>query len=117
MSTATGDFEHLIIKSGSGEDAVYRIECLLKGQVHGFEECREPHDGAPGDGDNVHEFHGVTHTYHPGCGWTVPYRGCPVVAADWEPPAELHDLPAGRYPVEDDWDEYAVTLELVGGAL
>lgn len=121
---------HIIIKSPDSVDAGYfryQVECPGRPECDGWQECREPHlsDGwdandeygnpndcpedAPWFDEEVFDFHGVAHTWQGGFGWTVPFEGC-VVRANLNACVDiaedlLWDLPAGRYPVEDHWDE------------
>lgn len=112
------------------DDRTWSIECPPGNGCSGWMECGEKHeveghgsaeDGpddceetAPWEGCDEFEFHGVMHEWKGGHGWTVPWPGCVVAGSDWsEPPAEMDDLPTGRYPIEDDWDDTSVALDFV----
>lgn len=104
------------------------VTCLNPLRCDGWWECLEDHeqdgisaaDGpwesdedAPWLEEEEWDFHGVTHTWRYGHGWTVPYPGCVVAVNDdvrdqgwWI--AEEHG--AGVYAVEDDWDDEFVAL-------
>lgn len=75
---------------------------------HGPFDCS---DDLPWYDEEEYEFHGETHTWRSGYGWTVPYRGCVVMYGNWEPPDDVFNIEPGRYDVEDDWDETEVYLE------
>jgi hypothetical protein len=122
---------HILVKEIDPEDPEgfrYRIECQVPDSCDGWIECDKPSefgcryadspydcpDDAPWSGLNEFEFHGVPHTWRDGYGWTVPFEGCIVAWADWEPPDEVETLPPGRYQVEDDWDDTSLYLNYVG---
>lgn len=66
------------------------------------------------DTDDEQEFHGETHTYRWGSGWTVPYVGCVASECCGGPPDQIDTLPIGEYAVEPDWwDDSACVLDLV----
>lgn len=115
----------------------WRLECPDGNGCSGFVECDEPHgadgmdavDGpwdavedAPWDGCDEYDFHGQTHTWYDGHGWTVPYPGCVVQGAGCDAPDALGEpdpaggrrLPLGRWAVEDEWDDTECILLLVG---
>lgn len=127
--------KHVLVKEIDPEDHEefrYRIECQVPDSCDGWWECDKPHevDGRRADGaqdgpfdceadvpwsdKEEFEFHGVTHTWRYGHGWTVPFEGCIVAWADSEPPEEVEALPPGRYEVEDEWDDTSLYLNYVG---
>jgi hypothetical protein len=124
---------HILIKEIDPDDPDgfrYRIECRAPKSCDGWIECdlvhavgglsaddEGPFDCHPDDpwfGREEFEFHGVIHTWQGEHGWTAPFEGCVVAWADWVPPEEMETLPAGRYEVEDDWDDTSVHLDYVG---
>ena len=107
----------------------YLIECPEGNRCEGWAEYREAHevDGvSANDGpddcepealwaaEEEFDFHGATHTWKYGWGWTVAYPGCVVQGSDFDPPDELYALPVGRYVVEDDWDDRCCYLQYIG---
>lgn len=125
---------HVLVKTLAEGVLSYRLECPGKPHCDGYTECREKHeiDGTDAsDGpfecppdqpwyeQEEFEFHGVLHTWHDWCSWTVPFKGCVVAAAsnigtDWGIPDEIREQPPGRYLIRDEWDEDMVRLEFVG---
>lgn len=113
------------------DERQWRIECPPDNGCSGWMECDKPHevegfgsaeDGpddseetAPWEGREEFEFHGVMHEWNRcGHGWTVPWPGCVVAGNEWaSPPDGMDDLPSGRYPIEDDWDDTSVSLDLI----
>ena len=116
------------------------ITCLAPAKCGGWWECGETHGvngTSAGDGpygadcpgcivplgaDEAHlpwcdedefEFHGVLHTWRYGYGWTVPYDGCVVQAADDVCDA-VYDIGQehgeGTYFVDDEWDDTSCSL-------
>lgn len=66
----------------------------------------------PGEGDRTappwfdleeFDFHGVTHTWRHGWGWTVPYPGCIVAGVDAELPDKIDQTPIGVWEISEDW--------------
>lgn len=113
------------------DERQWSIECPHDNGCSGWLECKEPHEveghGSAAEGPEdatadkpwadaeEFEFHGVMHTWKPyEHGWTVPYPGCVVAGSDWaSPPDGWDELPYGRYPIEDDWDDTTVVLDFV----
>lgn len=113
------------------DDRTWSIECPPDNGCSGWMECDQVHEveghgnaeDGPDDSEESapwaemdrFEFHGVMHEWNTwGHGWTVPWPGCVVAGSDWtEPPEGMDDLPAGRYPIEDDWDDTSVALDFV----
>lgn len=107
------------------DDRDYDVACTDRQRCKGWLECLEPHDvdgraaGSPYIGDvadpwwgaDEFEFHGVTHTWREGYGWTVPHPGCPAEENGAEPPYGAHLLPIGRYEVDDQWDDTSCYLK------
>lgn len=96
------------------------IECDKEHAVDGYD---GPNDG-PWDYDTdspppwaeleEFEFHGELHEWKWGYGWTTPYPGCVLQGnVDWDVPDELYPLRAGRWIVDDDWDDTDVSLSVV----
>lgn len=136
---------HLLHIEGDGDDRVYRLECPNDNGCSGWVECREPHevngvsanmgpyDDCPGThpddreipvsehhpwcDEEEFEFHGVVHVWRSGHDWTVPYDGCIVMFADWEPPDDAPLASPGTYRVDSDWDDVDVYLQFVETAL
>lgn len=105
----------------------HSVECLNVDKCGGWIECDQPHevdgrsaedgpddsdDGAPWKGYSDFVFHGVSHEWQDGYGWTVPYQGCVVAAADhYDAAADIAlDHGCGRHEVEDEWDDTDCTL-------
>lgn len=117
----------------TADDPDYRwdVECLAPEKCDGWQECLEPHevDGksaasgpydcdedAPWCDEDEYEFHGVLHTWRWGNGWTVPFEGC-VVSANDSTCDSVYDIArehgAGRYQVDDDWDDETCYLTVI----
>lgn len=106
------------------DDRDYDVYCTDHKRCGGWMECFEPHevDGKPASdpnncpeddpvyGADEFEFHGVTHNWVYGHGWTVPYPGCPAEDNGAEPPYGAWKLPIGTYEVDDDWDDTSCYL-------
>lgn len=123
------------------DDRQWTIECPPGNGCNGWMECDKAHevegygsaDGGPEQCDpnectypeqgecttpwadaEEFEFHGVMHEWKGGHGWTVPYVGCIVAGSDVaSPPDGMDELPYGRYPIEDDWDDTEVALDFI----
>lgn len=118
----------------------YAVTCLAPDQCSGWQECREAHvvDGmsaANGPHDcpaedaaaclqpwcdrDEFEFHGVSHQWRWGYGWTVPFRGCVVAeevhcGSGCDSAFDIaHEHGEGEHLVDDDWDDTTVTLYFV----
>ena len=113
-------------EEGDLVDYEYTIECPTV--TCGWIECREEHPCedhpaweecsdcevcCPIFGDEC-QFHGRDHEFTT-FGWSVEYNGCGVRSDGCDDVADIISiLPgAGRYYIEDDWDEYC-TLSLIG---
>jgi hypothetical protein len=101
------------------------VECPVG--CNGWQECTEDVHKVPGyDGVNdgpyesdedapwcdeeEYEFHGVLHTWNGnGYGWTIPFNGCVVSANDYSDPYDIPER-AGKWLVDDDWDDSTVSL-------
>ena len=95
-------------------DYEWNLECP---GCNGWQECPEDHPISEEEElDDVHEFHGVLHTYRHSHGWTVAYPGC--VALDQDNLGDfvretLLTYGPGTYLVNDDWDDTECYFELV----
>lgn len=115
----------------------WHLDCPDSNSCSGWTECDESHEvegvsagdgpwdapeGAPWDGEDEFDFHGVEHTWYDGHGWTVPFDGCVVRGSGCDAPDALNEpdpaggwrVPLGRWVVEDDWDDTDCNLLLVG---
>lgn len=97
-----------------------RVECDSPDECGGWTECIQDHgagndvpwvsdEDAPWFEEEDYDFHGVTHTWRSGHGWTVPYKGCVVQEVD----LDFGHLPIGRYAIEDEWDDTECYLTLI----
>lgn len=108
------------------DERYYGVRCISGNGCTGWLECHEKHEfnglsaaDGPNDCDGTQpwwgvedfEFHGVTHTWRDGHGWTVPYTGCIVQYDTFEPPLEAHQIPIGEYEVDDGWMDTSCYLE------
>ena len=66
----------------------------------------------PGEGDRPRppwfdaeefDFHGITHTWRSGWGWTVPYPRCIVAGTDAEWPDQIEQTPIGAWEIDEEW--------------
>lgn len=113
-------------------DFSYTVECPGQPACNGWTECDEPHavdgkdandgpyedcdEGDPWCDTDEFDFHGVTHTWQYGHGWTVPYVGCVVRAYPYLREIAddlLCESPPGRYQVRDYWDDEDMELRVV----
>ena len=114
----------------------WTIECLDPDQCDGWEECHDLHPFTPCDdcqfteciedqecdamdtGDE-REFHGETHEWRWGYGWTVQFPGC-VVSENLYEADDAGDIAVtvgpGRWLVDDDWSDTDMYLILIGPA-
>lgn len=100
----------------------WSLTCQAPNLCGGWWECSETHEvdglsasdgpyacetSAPWCDEDEFEFHGVTHTWRYGWGWTVPYEGCVVQTADIGDGVDdiAREHGEGTYEVDDDWDE------------
>ena len=105
------------------------IECTVPDGCGGWQECLEPHEvdgvsaddgpydceeGVPWEGRDEFEFHGVSHEWRWGHGWTVDFRGCPLAITEVELPDGIDTTRDGKWRVEDDWDGTDCYLVLIG---
>ncbi len=97
-----------------------KLTCSDPAACPGWTECIGDHSAATDedvdngiDGDEV-VLHGVAHGYHYGYGWTVPFKGCPVVENDWVDEARdiARDKGPGSYRVDAEWDDECMTITL-----
>lgn len=120
------------IQRKQAEDVSYTIDCP---GCDGWQECHKDHDTHDVDAcltpdtepcicdpneDDEFDFHGVTHTYRWGAGWTVPYQGC-VIAGSEDTITDFvyetaYTYGPGSYIIEDDWDFYDLYLSVVSMA-
>lgn len=135
--TATATRGHLLTITTTADhtpedpDFDYSVTCQAPDLCGGWEECLDPHevDGVsaadgPWDSDETDpwfeeeefDFHGVTHEWRYGYGWTVPFKGCVVAANDGVCDA-ADDIGRSRgpgtYPVDDDWDDTSCYLTVI----
>lgn len=108
------------------DERSYTLMCPDGNGCKGFLRCGEPHwfGGVPVEHDinqdssaprgyenEEREFHGVTHLWREGWGWTVPYEGCIVNYVNWEYPTGIAQYPIGEYDVEDEWIDDSCWVE------
>lgn len=101
------------------------IECTVPGGCGGWEDCTEDHEpggdfgpydaeeGAPWEGKDEFEFHGVVHTWRGWWGWTIPYEGCILRISSPELPDGIDTTRDSSWIVVDDWEgeDYYLILD------
>lgn len=94
----------------------FAVECCNPDQCNGFIECDKAHDGMDPNEETSPAYdqtenvliHGEHHDWHYGFGWCVPFNGCVVKGVgNWTDSAWdiASDHGAGRFVVEDEWDD------------
>lgn len=103
-----------------GEWAAH-IECSDPSSCPGWQECQEDHEGfdpededSPAYDQEEFEIHGEIHGWQIGWGWTLPYKGCPVVErVDSLDTGELDMTRPGRWLLGVDWDDTDCWISVV----
>ena len=114
--TITPGADHPQWQCPGPDHCVGSVDCDQPHDVPGWGTADDPYDapeGAPWEGYDEFEFHGVEHKWVEWHGWTVPYPGC-VVAANDAICDDAHDIAldhgCGRHEVDDDWDDMDCSL-------
>lgn len=124
-ASVTVDEDHAARFPDHETEYLTRIECSNPAACPGWQECRSgDHAGFDPDDERSPAFdefedveiHGVLHDWRRGY-WTVPFKGCPVVA-NFD--CDIYGLPSplrpGRWRLEVDWDDEDVYLTVAAGA-
>ena len=92
----------------SAVDGPYETPCMCA-EAEGYR-CSVPWCGADG-----FDFHGVTHEWRWGYGWTKAYDGCVVTSCigDLEVPDGIDTTRDATYLVDDEWNDTECYLSLI----